>query len=547
MQVKPAIIMAGIGLLLTAETLREGPQVATFFSDIDDTDQPYALYVPKAYSAEKKYPLVISLHGAGSNHRLNLRRVFGKGNLVNETDAEATRYFPKLPDIEFIVASPLARGTMGYQGIAEHDVYDVLADVKKRFSIDEDRVYLTGLSMGGGGALWLGLTRPDIWAAAAPVCAAAPEQTKLFARNALNVPMHLFQGSLDPVVPVESSRAWRRTLLDFHSPVEYTEYPNVRHNAWDYAYKNTAIFEWFSKFRRNRFPERVRFSTDRYKYRSAYWVQLDGLTPGTPAGIDAKFTGTDRLEIVTSNLLGFTLKLNGHPLLSGKKPLIITIDGQRMKSAFSFTKVNGQWQAGSYAASLGAKRPGEEGPVTEALSSRHVYVYGTDGSPEVDDLKARRAAALEGAEWSKPRSRLLLALRALSDKEVIASKDLSGANLILFGTKETNELIRRFDARLPLSLNAGAADYGLVFIYPIDGRLALINSGLPWWTGADQLADGGLRFVPMQYRVLDRVGDFVLFKGSLENIVAEGYFTNDWKLPEAAAQKMKAAGAVEVR
>ena len=61
---------------------------------------------------------------------------------------------------------------MGYQGIAEKDVYDVLADVKARFSVDEDRVYLTGLDMGGGGALWLGLTRPDIWAASWPANAA---------------------------------------------------------------------------------------------------------------------------------------------------------------------------------------------------------------------------------------------------------------------------------------------------------------------------------------------------------------------------------------
>ena len=141
---------------------------------MDDTDQPYALYLPKAFDPAKNYPLVISLHGAGSNHRLNLRRVFGQSNLPGETDVEATRYFPDWADIDVFVASPLARGTMGYQGIAEKDVYDVLADVERRFPVDEDRVYLTGLSMGGGGAIWLGLTRPDVWAAIAPVCPVPP-------------------------------------------------------------------------------------------------------------------------------------------------------------------------------------------------------------------------------------------------------------------------------------------------------------------------------------------------------------------------------------
>ncbi len=61
---------------------------------------------------------------------------------------EATRYFPKWDNVDYIVASPYARGTAGYQGVPEQDVYDVLADVKKRFKIDEDRTYLTGLSMG---------------------------------------------------------------------------------------------------------------------------------------------------------------------------------------------------------------------------------------------------------------------------------------------------------------------------------------------------------------------------------------------------------------
>ena len=86
-----------------------GPQVLTFFSDADDTEQPYGLYLPKNFDASKKYPLVIMLHGAGSNHRLALRRVFGKSNANGENDVEATRYFPQWDDVDLIVASPYAR------------------------------------------------------------------------------------------------------------------------------------------------------------------------------------------------------------------------------------------------------------------------------------------------------------------------------------------------------------------------------------------------------------------------------------------------------
>ncbi len=123
-----ALCLFGL-VLLTLGTACAQPQVFTYFSSVDDSDQPYAVYVPKNLVRTRKYPLVISLHGADSNHRLNLRRVFGRGNMAGESDAEAVRYFPPFKDVDFIVASPLARGTMGYQGVPEKDVYDVLADV----------------------------------------------------------------------------------------------------------------------------------------------------------------------------------------------------------------------------------------------------------------------------------------------------------------------------------------------------------------------------------------------------------------------------------
>jgi pimeloyl-ACP methyl ester carboxylesterase len=121
-----------------------------------------------------------------------------------ETDVEATRYWPPFKSVDYIAAAPYARGTAGYQGIPEQDVYEMLDDIKSRFLIDEDRIYLTGLSMGGGGTLWLGMTRPDVWAAIAPVCPAPPDGTIDLAGNALNMPVHRRQGlSLQNSIRVE--------------------------------------------------------------------------------------------------------------------------------------------------------------------------------------------------------------------------------------------------------------------------------------------------------------------------------------------------------
>ena len=315
---KTARVALLAAVVLSAETLAPGPQSVTILSAVDDTDQPYALYLPLRFDPARKYPLVISLHDEASNHRLNLSRVFGIANRMRqtsfgarrgytrplpETDAQAANGpFQPFPNVDFIVAAPLARGTIGYQGIPEADVYDVLDDVKKRLPIDEDRVYLSGPSLGGGGALWLGLTRPDVWAAIAPVCPDPPPGTEELAGNALNVPVRLFQGALDPLVPAESVRKLRDEFQEAGVRVEYTEYPAVRHNAWEYAYRDASIFNWFARFKRERFPERVRFSTRSYKHRSAYWVEIDGLTPGALASIDARLAGPNQIEVKTAGI-----------------------------------------------------------------------------------------------------------------------------------------------------------------------------------------------------------------------------------------------------
>jgi pimeloyl-ACP methyl ester carboxylesterase len=533
-----------------AQTFAPGPQVLTFLSDVDDSDQPYALYLPKNFDAAKKYPLVVSLHGAWSNHRLNLKRVFGKGNRPGETDAEATRYFPALRDVDFIVASPYARGTMGYQGIAERDVYGVLADVKRRFPIDDDRVYLTGLSMGGGGTLALGLSRPDIWAAIAPVCPSAPGSVSDLAPNALNVPVHLFHGDMDPTVPVDVSRKWQKTLLHLDTNVEYVEFPGVRHNSWEYAYKDGAIFDWFAKYKRNRYPARVRFVSRAYKYDSAYWVHLDGLTPGTLASMDARFTGKNRIEVTTANLNAFTLNLEGHPSFVRTEPVRVTIDGAALqmkpREVISFTKVADAWKPGRYAPPAGAKRPGLEGPIGDAVASRHIYVFGTSGAAGKEEIERRRELAAHAADWSTPQLKLLLTLDTLPDEEV-TEREIETCNLVLFGTKRTNKLIERLAGGLPLELNPGAADYGLVFVFPAGKRYVVVNSGLPFWTGAESAARSRLGYIAPMPDLLGSFGDYILFKGSLDNVIAEGRFDSNWKLPAPDAEKIRATGAVEIR
>jgi poly(3-hydroxybutyrate) depolymerase len=532
-------VLSAVALAAVLPVRSEPPRTQTlaFVSSVDESEQPYALYLPKSFEAGKKYPAVISLHSEDSNHRLNLLQVLGQTGRAAEGGRFSLLYARPLPDIDFIVASPLARGAMGYRGISESDVYDLLADLERRFPVDQDRIYLTGVSMGGGGALRLALTRPDVWAAVAPVCPPPIPEIGALALNALNLPVRLSHGEQDPVTPVASSRLWQRRLLDVGVAADYLEYPAVRHNAWDFAYKDGAVFQWFGQFRRNLYPQRVRFVTESYRYAAAYWVRVDALTPGVEAFIDARQSGAGEVQVETRNLDGFTLSPD-------RLVTTVMIDGALIPikpGSLSFRKQAGRWVAGTAARS--GKRPGLEGPISAAVSERHIYVYGTAGDPSAAELEFRRQTAETAARWSSPRESVRLSFPVKADSAVTA-EELNSDSLVLFGTRETNSLIARFADRLPLALSAGAADYGLLFIAALGSHYALVSSGLPWWTDFEDAGRPLDPYAPARYGELATFGDYVVFKGSVAHVVAEGRFDRDWKLPADRAARIAATGAV---
>ena len=534
-----ACVVLAAAAVVPARSDTPGPQTLTFVSSVDDSEQPYALYLPRSLDPGKKYPVVISLHSEDSNHRLNLLQVLGQASRTLEGGRFSLLYAHPL-DIDFIVACPLARGAMEYTGIAETDVYDLLADLQRRFPVDQDRVYLTGVSMGGGGALRLALTRPDVWAAVAPVCPAPVPEIGELVENAFNLPVRLFQGEQDPVTPAAAARLWQRRLLDVGVAADYFEYPAVRHNAWDFAYKDGAVFHWFDQFRRNRYPQRVRFVTESFRYASAYWVRVDALTPGTEASIDARQSGDGQVQVETHNLDGFTLSPD-HPVT------IVTIDGTALRvkpGSLSFRKQAGRWIVGRAVPS--GKRPGLEGPIAAAVSEQHIYVYGTAGDPSPAELDFRRRQAETAAHWSSSRESLMLSFPVKADIAV-TDEDLDSHSLVLFGTRETNSVIARFAGRLPLALSAGAADYGLLFIAALGKHYALVSSGLPWWTDFEDAGRPVDPYTPARYAELATFGDYVVFKGSLAHVVAEGRFDREWKLPADAVAKIAATGTVIVK
>lgn len=191
------------------------------------------------YSCEYKkdnLPLIIQLHGAGE--RGNGKEELGK------VDTHGFSECLKTCEKECIVVMPQCP-TNTFWAARVESIIKFVEQLIKEYHADEDRVYLTGLSMGGYGTWFTAMARPDLFAAIAPVCGGG------MAWNAgvLKMPIWAFHGAEDAVVsPIQSDEMVEK-LSVLGTKVKYTRVSGVGHNVWDYAY-NCELLEWFLKQKR---------------------------------------------------------------------------------------------------------------------------------------------------------------------------------------------------------------------------------------------------------------------------------------------------------
>ena len=249
------------------------------------------------------------------------------------------------------------------------------------------------------------------------------------------------------------------------------------------------------------------------------------------------------------------VKLKGHTMFDPNKRVTVKVDGKsfsvKSPDMVSFTKENGEWKNKKYTPGLTAKQKGAEGPLVAAINSNHIYVYGTADNPSNEELNARMAQAIEAATWATTSGSYLNTAfvfpRVVSDQRLRQS-DYDLCNLVLFGTKETNAIIAQYADKLPMHLDENVKDYGLVYIFPMNGKYILVNSGLPWWTHAKE---GG-----NPSSVLDGAGksgylsnstsDFILFKETSDNIVTQGNFDSNWDLPKTLVNDLISTSIITV-
>lgn len=192
----------------------------------------YLLYLPEDYEkAEKEYPLVLFLHGAGERgNDIELVKRNGPPKLIEEG-----KNFP------FILVSPQCpeQTRWNYQ---TQTLIALLDEIESKYRVDKNRIYVTGLSMGGQGTWSLALTQPNRFAAIAPICG----WTDTWEVCKINhLPVWVFHGAKDNVVPVTESQQMFDALKQCGAEnIKLTIYPEANHDAWTETYNNPELYNW---------------------------------------------------------------------------------------------------------------------------------------------------------------------------------------------------------------------------------------------------------------------------------------------------------------
>jgi predicted peptidase len=212
----------------------------------------FQVYVPHGWTPAQRLPVILFLHGGGER---------GDDGLAQTQVGIGAAIRLHLDRYPAIVVMPQVRKDLTWQDPAmDAMAIAALEQSAREFGTDPERVYVTGMSMGGYGSWAMLVNHPNRFAAGVIICsgvaklnilpavqpetASADIYTTVAAKIGPHVPLWLFHGDADMVVPVEGSRRMTDALQRIGSSVKYTEYPGVTHNSWDRAYADPEMPAW---------------------------------------------------------------------------------------------------------------------------------------------------------------------------------------------------------------------------------------------------------------------------------------------------------------
>jgi predicted peptidase len=214
---------------------------------------PYRLFIPPSYNPANQYPIVLWLHNAKGRADDNFAQISGTNTLGTHiwTTPENQAKYPA-----FVLAPQVsetktwARPHAQAPPISIRLALEILATVEKEYSIDPDREYVAGQSMGGEGVWAAVAAAPGRFAAAIALCGYGFDD---MIPHVAKTPVWIFQGDADEIVPVERARQWVAALRNAGGLPKYTEVPSWGHNVWEKAFRDPDLAPWlFSHVRASR-------------------------------------------------------------------------------------------------------------------------------------------------------------------------------------------------------------------------------------------------------------------------------------------------------
>ena len=221
---------------------------AGYFPSSCNEGMNYRLFVPESSSVNPALPFVIFLHGAGQRGDDNLSQLTHGAKAIREftlnTDQPAIILAAQVPTGEQWVNTPWGddrHAIPSDPSCSMANLMGLVSHLAVQLPVDRDRIYVTGLSMGGFGTWDILARMPDFFAAAIPICGGADLRTAALIKD---VPIWIFHGELDTIVKTSRSREMQAALLAVGASSRYTEYPGVEHDSWTMTYSDSAVMQW---------------------------------------------------------------------------------------------------------------------------------------------------------------------------------------------------------------------------------------------------------------------------------------------------------------
>ncbi len=296
----------------TPHVKTSGPFLIRQIKLADGATRHYALFVPPQYQddPDKRWPVIVFLHGSGE---------CGEDGIAH-TRVGLPKFIASRPGkFPFITIMPQAR-RMWFRGPEAMMVWSCLDEVLREYRADPERIYLTGLSMGGFGTWEFAMWRPDVFAAAAPVCGVG---NPAFASNLRHMPIWAFHGRQDDRVPVEGSREPIEALRLLGAEPKYTEYPDGNHFIWDRAYSNLELYRWMLTHRRRSAPRRIEYLLTG-PVAQVWWLgaRAEG-NPSATSAITAEIGEDGEIRIDSTGVVAWSLVQSPGLLEAGQKIRVV--------------------------------------------------------------------------------------------------------------------------------------------------------------------------------------------------------------------------------